>query len=122
MSNGLTLLIAGLVLATAVPAQAQTPQPLPAAPIRFESWQPGAPFEPPVNPARVTFAASSRDRARHGLIGGAIGVLAAVAFCTTISTLANDSAEGGLSTCPIDTYLLLGAAGFAAGFAIGWVL
>jgi hypothetical protein len=46
MSNRLTLLIAGLVLASTVPAQAQTPQPLAATPIRFESWQPGAPFEP----------------------------------------------------------------------------
>jgi hypothetical protein len=121
MSNRLALLIAGLVLAT-VPAQAQTRQPLPATPLRFESWQPGAPFEARVDPARITVAASSRDRARHGLIGGAIGVVAAVAFCTTISTLANDSAEGGLSACPIDTYLLLGAGGFAAGFAIGWVI
>jgi len=122
MLNRLTLLIAGLVLATTVPAPAQTPQPLAATPVRFESWQPGAPFEPPVHPARVTFAASSRGRARHGLIGGAIGVVAAVAFCTTVSTLANDSADGGLSTCPISSYLLLGAAGFAAGFAIGSVL
>jgi hypothetical protein len=122
MLNRLTLLIAGLALATTVPAQAQTPQPLPATPVRFESWQPGAPFEPPVNPARVRFAASSRDRARHGLIGGAIGVVAAVAFCTTISTLANDSADGGLSACPMSTYLIMGSAGFAAGFAIGWVL
>lgn len=122
MSNRLTLLIAGLVLASTVPAQAQTPQPLAATPIRFESWQPGAPFEPQGDPARVTFAASSRDRARHGLIGGVIGVVAAVAFCTTISTLANDSADRGLSTCPISSYLLMGAAGFAAGFAIGWVI
>jgi hypothetical protein len=122
MSNRLAFLIPTLVIATTVPAQGQTPQPLPATPVRFESWQPGAPFEPRVNPARVMVAATSRDRARHGLIGGAIGVVAAVAFCTTVSTLANDSAEGGLSTCPISSYLLMGAAGFAAGFAIGWVL
>jgi hypothetical protein len=122
MSNRLVLLIAGLVLATVIPAQAQTPQPLAATPMRFESWRPGAPFEARVDPARITVASSSRDRARHGLIGGAIGVVAAVAFCTTISTLANDSAEGGLSTCPISSYLLMGAAGFAAGFAIGWVI
>jgi hypothetical protein len=41
--------------------------------------------------------------------------------CTAVSTLANDSADGGLSFCPLDTYLLMGGAGFIAGAAVGWL-
>jgi len=37
-------------------------------------------------------------------------------------TLANDSADGGVSFCPLDSYLLIGGAGFALGFTIGWVV
>ena len=43
-----------------------------------------------------------------------------LALCTAISTLADDSADGGLAACPVDTYLLFGAAGLGLGFAIGW--
>jgi hypothetical protein len=42
-------------------------------------------------------------------------------LCTAISTLSDDSADGGISFCPFDTYLLMGAAGFVLGAAIGWV-
>jgi hypothetical protein len=45
-----------------------------------------------------------------------------VVFCTAVSTLANDSAEGGLSFCPLDSYLLIGGAGFVLGAAIGWLI
>jgi hypothetical protein len=44
-----------------------------------------------------------------------------VVFCTVVSTLADDSADSGLSFCPLDSYLLIGGAGFALGAAIGWV-
>jgi hypothetical protein len=45
-----------------------------------------------------------------------------LAAAVPVSTLANDSAEGGVSFCPLDSYLLIGRAGFALGFAIGWVV
>ena len=122
MWNRLTWLITGLVLVAAVPSQAQVPRPLPAnPPVQFESWQPAMPISG-INPAIGQFAAPSRDRKRHALIGGAIGALAGVAFCTVVSTLADDSADGGLSTCPLDSYLLFAAGGFALGFTIGWAI
>jgi ABC-type branched-subunit amino acid transport system permease subunit len=65
---------------------------------------------------------AARDRTRQALIGGAIGAAAGVVFCTAVSTLANDSAEGGLSFCPLDSYLLIGGAGLVLGAAIGWVI
>jgi hypothetical protein len=122
MSNRLAALIAGLVLATAGAAPAQSPRSLPAAPpIRFESWQASVPFDRGITPPG-RFIATSPDRKRHALIGGAIGAVVGLAVCTAISTLADDSADGGLSTCPLDTYLLFGAAGFGLGFAIGWAI
>jgi ABC-type amino acid transport substrate-binding protein len=75
-----------------------------------------------LTPAAGRFIATSPDRKRHALIGGAIGAALGLAVCTVISTLADDSADGGLSTCPVDTYLLFGAAGFGLGFAIGWAI
>jgi hypothetical protein len=39
-----------------------------------------------------------------------------------MSTLINDSAEGGLSFCPLDTYLLSAGAGFVLGALIGWLI
>jgi len=116
-------LVAGLVLIVAGPAYAQNPRPLPtAAPLRFESWQaallPDATSRPTLAPLRV----AARDRTRQALIGGAIGAAAGVVFCTAVSTLANDSAEGGLSFCPLDSYLLIGGAGLVLGAAIGWVI
>lgn len=123
MPSRLTLLIAGLLLAIASPAQSQRPPPLPAAvPIRFESWRPAAPLDLDSKPAAGHFVATARNRGRQALLGGAIGAVAGVVFCTAVSTLANDSAEGGLSFCPLDSYLLIGGAGFALGFAIGWVV
>ena len=50
------------------------------------------------------------------------GLEGVVAGETAISTLADDSADGGLAACPVDTYLLIGAAGFGLGFAIGWAI
>ena len=121
MSDRLAALIAGLVLATATVAQAQGPQPLSAATaMRFESWQPTVWSDETITPASGQLVVTSPNRKRHALIGGAIGVVTSVVVCTAISTLADDSADGGLSACPLDTYLLFGAAGFGLGFAIGW--
>jgi hypothetical protein len=116
-------LIAGLLLATAGPAHAQSPQPMAAAvPLQFESWRPAAALDRGGTPATAQFVAASRNRKRQALLGGAIGAAAGVVFCTAVSTLANDSADGGLSFCPLDSYLLIGGAGFAVGFVIGWVV
>jgi hypothetical protein len=115
------VLIAGLVLATAGAAHAQSPQALPAAAaMRFESWTPIAWLDDGMSRSDSQVLVTSPSRKRHALIGGAIGAVTSVVVCTAISTLADDSADGGLSACPLDTYLLLGAAGFGLGFVIGW--
>ena len=62
------------------------------------------------------------DRTRHALIGGAIGAAAGVVFCTVVSTLTDESVDGGLSFCPLDSYLLIGGAGFVVGAVIGWMI
>jgi hypothetical protein len=119
----LVALVAGLALTVAAPTHAQSPPPLPAsAPLRFESWQPSGLERPGGRPTVMRLAASSRNRTKNALIGGAIGAAAGVVFCTAVSTLADDSADGGLSFCPLDTYLLIGAGGFLLGAAIGWVI
>jgi hypothetical protein len=119
----LTVPIAVLLIVIAGPAQAQSPRPLPAAvPLRFESWRAPGTLDRISNPAAGQFVETSRNRKHRALLGGAIGAAAGVVFCTAVSTLANDSAEGGLSFCPFDSYLLIGGAGFALGAAIGWVI
>lgn len=116
-------LIAGLVLALAGPAQAQYPQPLPAArPLQFESWSAAPPVEVSSKLTVGRLDLGSRNRTHQALLGGAIGAAAGVVFCTAFSTLMNDSAEGGLSFCPLDTNLLIGGAGFVLGAAIGWAI
>jgi hypothetical protein len=113
-------LVAGLVLVIAGPAYAQSQRPLPAAaPLRFESWQASPPYATS-KPTVAPVALAAPNRGRRALLGGAIGAAAGVVFCTAVSTLANDSAEGGLSFCPLDSYLLIGGAGFVLGAAIGW--
>ena len=112
-----------LALAAATPAHAQGPEPLPAmVPLRFDSWQAPWPVAPPEPSAAVRLDARARNRTKNALIGGAIGAAAGVVFCTAISTLADDSADGGLSFCPLDSYLLIGGAGFLVGAAIGWAI
>jgi hypothetical protein len=118
----LACLIASLLLTTAGLAQAQSPRPLAAAlPLRFEPWRPAAALDDGAS-AAGQFVPASRHRTRHALLGGAIGAAAGVVLCTTVSTLVDDSADGGLSFCPLDSYLLIGGAGFALGFAIGWMI
>jgi hypothetical protein len=116
-------LVVGLVLSVASPAQAQRPQPLAATPhFRFESWRVAAPKDSTSRPTFDRLGVASRNRTGHALLGGAIGAAAGVVFCTVVSTLANDSAEGRLSFCPLDSYLLIGGAGFVLGAAIGWTI
>jgi hypothetical protein len=64
------------------------------------------------------FVAAEKNRKRQALIGAVAGF----ALCTTISTLADDSADGGVSFCPLDSTLLIMGGGFAIGAAIGWAI
>ncbi len=117
----LGVLVASLVLGTIGETRAQNPRPLAAAPARFQSW----PASEPSSRSNAILARrelARKNRTRQALLGGAIGAAAGLIGCTVISTLANDSAEGGLSFCPLDSYLLIGGAGFVVGAAIGWVL
>jgi hypothetical protein len=116
-------LVGGLVLAVAGLAHAQHPPPvLAAAPLRFEAWRAAPPLDSTSKTTLDRLGIASRNRTRQALLGGAIGAAAGVVFCTAVSTLANDSAKGGLSFCPLDSYLLIGGAGFVLGAAIGWVI
>jgi hypothetical protein len=109
--------VVGLQL-TASGVAAQSPGPRQDALVAFESWRAVAP-DSARQPAWIgELAALRSNRTRRVLIGGAIGAAAGVVACTAISTLANDSADGGLSFCPLDTYLLVGGAGFLAGAAV----
>jgi hypothetical protein len=115
------LLLAGLILVTAAMAHAQSPRSLAEAiPLQFEPWRPAALRDRGSTLLTDQLVATPRHRTRRALLGGAIGTAAGVVFCTAVSTLANDSADGGLSFCPLDSYLLIGGAGFVLGFAIGW--
>jgi hypothetical protein len=119
MPSRVALLITGLLVALAQPAAAQQPLPLPATPpLQFESWQAELDHGPTLSGTMVRV---QRDRKNRWLIGGAIGAVAGVVACTAISTIIDDSAEGGLSFCPLDTYLLMGGAGFVLGAVIGAV-
>ena len=121
MRRPLAHLMAGLIFATASVAHAQSPRPLAEAiPLQFEAWRPVALLDRGSTPVTDQLVATPRHRTRRALLGGAIGAAAGVVFCTAVSTLANDSADGGLSFCPLDSYLLIGGAGFVLGFAIGW--
>jgi hypothetical protein len=116
-------LIFGILLATAGRAGAQSPGSLAAGvPLHFESWRPAAALKLGGTPAIAQFVPARPHRTRNALIGGAIGTAAGVVFCTAVSTITDDSADGGLSFCPLDSYLLIGGAGFALGFGVGWVI
>lgn len=56
---------------------------------------------------------------RNAIIGGVIGSAVGIGVCTGISTLTNDSANGGFSTCTVKGNLMFGAGGFAVGALIG---
>lgn len=118
MPSRLATLIAGLFVTLAHTAVAQEAFSIPAkTSLQFESWRP-APLENSI-PLPVKFLPEPEDRRDKWLIGGAVGAAAGVLFCTAMSTLIDDSASGGLSFCPLDSYLLIGGAGFLLGAAIG---
>ena len=111
-----------MILGAACPAQAQDLRPAAAVPVQFESWRPTLPFDSGGTVPVRRLATVPQDRGDRVLLGGAIGAAAGVVSCTVISTLMNDSAEGGLSFCPLDTYLLFAGGGFVLGAFIGWVI
>ena len=117
-----TPLVAGLLLAipTLSPAQNRSSS-APAIPLRFESWQPAA-HDSSSKLVLGPLVTASRDRGDQALLGGLIGAAVGVVSCTVISTIIDDSADGGLSFCPLDTFLLFTAGGFALGAAIGWLI
>jgi hypothetical protein len=117
------LVLGLLLLASPANAQQSRPQPLPATvPLRFESWQPASQNPESRRVVDTRFVAAEKNPTRQALIGGTIGAVAGFALCTTISTLADDSAEGGASFCPLDTTLVIVGGGFAVGAAIGWAI
>jgi hypothetical protein len=102
-------------------AAAQSPGPRQDRVITFASWGPATPAAQNTSARTYGSDALRSHRTRRILIGGAVGATAGLAACTAISTLADDSADGGLSFCPLDTYLLVGGAGFLGGAAVGWL-
>jgi hypothetical protein len=113
--------VAALQVTASTLGWAQSPGPRQDRLVAFEAWH-------PVSRASASRSQRIREldqlranRTRRVLIGGAIGAAAGVVACTAISTLANDSADGGVSFCPLDTYLLVGGAGFVAGAAVAWL-
>jgi hypothetical protein len=119
MRSRVAILIAGLLVALTQPALAQAVPSIAAAePSQFESWQAAA-VGHDSTPAAAQVIRVAASKKNNWLIGGAVGAAAGVVFCTAMSTLMNDSASGGLSFCPLDSYLLIGGAGFLLGAAIG---
>jgi hypothetical protein len=114
-----TVVIAGLFIAG--PVQAHSPDPttfLATQPPRFESWRPGPMPSNVLSTVPARPVAVTKRRGRNALIGGAIGTVAGVTFCTVVSNLVNDPGFG-FSTCTLKGYLLTGGVGFGLGFLIG---
>jgi hypothetical protein len=122
MRIGISFVVAGLFIAGPLSAQSQNPAALLATqPVQFASWHPAAmPSDGPDSfPTQLTPLVHRRGR--NALIGGAIGTVAGLAFCTVVSNLVNDPGSG-FSTCTLNGYLLTGGAGLAAGLVIGLIL
>jgi hypothetical protein len=114
--------VAGLLLVMWSPAHAQDQRPLAAVPLQFESWRLASSLDSTGAPTVSRLVVVSRDRGDQALLGGIIGAAAGVVSCTVISTFIDDSAEGGLSFCPLDTYLYFAGGGFVLGAIIGWLI
>ena len=119
MRIGAWLIVAGLFIAGPLGAQSEKPATILAnRPVQFASWSPAAipnqlPGSFPEQPLLLV-----HRRGRNALIGGAIGTVAGLAFCTVVSNLVNDPGSG-FSTCTLNGYLLTGGIGLAAGVLIG---
>lgn len=71
---------------------------------------------PKIFPAPQT---TDAHRTRNAVIGGVIGSVVGIGVCTGISSLMNDSAKGGFSTCTTKGNLAFAAGGFVAGALVG---
>lgn len=111
--------VVGLQLTASGLASAQSPRQ--DRLVAFESWRPISPASASRSPRIRELDQLRAHRTRRVLIGGAIGAAAGVVACTAIATLADDSADGGVSFCPLDTSLLVAGAGFVAGAAVAWL-
>lgn len=122
MRIGASFMVAGLFVAGPLSAQSQSPATLLATqPIQFASWHPAAMPSDVPGPFPAQPAPLVHRRGRNALIGGAIGTVAGLAFCTVVSNLVNDPGSG-FSTCTLNGYLLTGGVGFAAGLVIGLIV
>ena len=109
-------LLALLLLPSAAAAQQPGPG---AAPVRiFESWEPAGMARAAAH--RPALVIEPKDRVGNALLGGAIGTVAGVAFCTAFSNLVNEGT--GFSTCTTRGYLLTGGVGLALGLLVGLAL
>ena len=110
------LLLPVLLLAPSAVA-AQVPGPLAAAPVFAQTWEParlvGLRSHTPV---RILL--QKKDRVGNAALGGAIGAVAGVVFCTVVSNIAKDAGTG-FSTCTTKGYLLTGGIGFGLGALAG---
>ena len=121
MPSRFATLITGLLVSLAQPVAAQQAVPVPATrALQFESWQAAA-LDRGSIPAADRIITVTREKKDRWLIGGAVGAPAGIVFCTAISTVIDDSASGGLSFCPLDSYAIMAGAGFVLGAAIGAV-
>ncbi len=111
------LLAAGIIVSLPSPAHAQASGALLLPRVEFASWTPGSGAEPGVVPSVSAAATRLRPKARSALIGGAIGAVAGLGFCTAVSNIMNDGT--GFSTCTLDGYLVTGSVGFVLGAAVG---
>lgn len=120
MRKSSVFLAAAILAGVAVPAHGQASAgPLLARPA-FVSWSPASSAAlGAMTPVNVP-AARAASKARNALIGGAIGAVAGLGFCTVISNITNEG--GGFSTCTRKGYLLTGGVGFALGAAVGLIL
>lgn len=108
------VLLALLLLPAAAAAQQAGPV---AAPVgAFESWEPAGPAGYAVR--RPVLEAESKDRTGNAVLGGVIGALAGVTFCTVVSNIVKDEGTG-FSTCTTSGYLLTGGVGLALGLLVG---
>jgi hypothetical protein len=122
MRIGAWLIVVGLCIAGPLGAQSEKPATILATrPVQFASWSPAA----TLNQLPGSFPAQrvplDRRRGRNVLIGGAIGTVAGLAFCTVVSNLVNDPGSG-FSTCTLNGYLLTGGIGLTAGLLIGLIV
>ena len=120
MRKSTVFLAVAILAGVAAPAHGQASAGLLLARPGFVSWSPGTTTGPgTMTPLNVP-ASRATQKARNALIGGAIGVVAGVGFCTVISNITNEG--GGFSTCTRKGYLLTGGVGFALGATVGLLL